>query len=332
MMGSVVLPGTRREEWPRMRAGIAQRVAESLGREPDAATGEPVFEEVERYEKHALVHVRLRYRVLGDEWNEAVCVFPPGGEAALPAPAVLTVHGTNGAVGKYGMLDPDGTPARAYGIELARRGYVTVSADQFGFGASAEGSSEDALTRRFYQRYPEWSIVGRRVFEQKRVMDVVQTLGWARGRSFGAMGNSLGGGLVVFLAAFDERIAAAAPSCGISPNVSNVFRYITRHAALMPTLSAAITQTGRMPWDYHELLALCAPRALLAFEPYNDTEGCNPDVGTTIECLNRAAQVYRLLGHPERLAFMIHGDGHDTPPDVREMAYRWFDRFLRPAG
>ena len=77
------------------------------------------------------------------------------------------------------------------------------------------------------------------------------------------------------------------------------------------------------------MIALVAPRALLALEPYNDVDGCNPDVGPTMECVYRAAGAFRLLGVPEHLALLVHGDGHTTTGDVRDLAYRWLERFLR---
>jgi hypothetical protein len=34
------------------------------------------------------------------------------------------------------------------------------------------------------------------------------------------------------------------------------------------------------------------------------------------------------LGTPGHISMLIHGDGHDTVDDVREYAYKWFDRYL----
>ena len=84
-----------------------------------------------------------------------------------------------------------------------------------------------------------------------------------------------------------------------------------------------------MPWDYHELISLFAPRAYLALEPFNDLY--NADVWPTFQSIYWATEVYKLLGHPERLATLIHGDGHDTPTDMRRFAYDWLDRFLKQA-
>ncbi|HUW56847.1 MAG TPA: dienelactone hydrolase family protein [Planctomycetota bacterium] len=330
MIGDVILPSTTVEDWPKIREEILGRILASMGAEPEGiGEVEARFEELERYEKDGLTHVRLRYHVVDDDWTEAVCILPEGGEQACPAPAVLTIHGTDYERGKLGVIDP-ARPRRNYGQELARRGYVTFSADQFPFGTSWQDRTPREYIDAFFEKYPDWSLDGRRLWDHKRALDVLEELPFVRGKSFGAIGNSLGGRAVMYLAALDERIAAAVSSTGISPNATNVFRSCTIQTELSPALSAAISKKGKIPWEYHEMVALCAPRALLALEPYNDSE--NPDVFPTFECIYRASSVYRLLGHPERLTMVCHGEGHDTPDDLREFAYRWLERFLPKGG
>ncbi len=323
MIGDVILPSTTKSDWPGIREEIRARVESSMGAPPEGADkAPPKCEELERFEKHGLTHVRIRYHVVDDAFNEMICVLP----ATSPAPAVFCIHGTNREIGKLGVIDPK-TPNRAYGIELARRGYVTVAADQFGFGATIASMTQKELVERFFKRYPGWSLDGRRLLDHTRALDALGTLPFvAKGRA-GAIGNSLGGRTVMYLAALDERITAAVSSTGISPNATNVFRSCTIQTELSPALSRAIMRNGRIPWDYHEMIALVAPRALLAIEPWNDTE--NPYVAPTFDCFRSATAVWRLLGNPERASMLVHGEGHDTPADVRELAYRWLDRFLR---
>lgn len=316
------------EEWEAYRARVRERVEFSIGHPREGfEPGEPKWEEVERFEKYDLTHVRIRYQVIDDEWNNGILVLPPDGEPAKPAPAILAIHGTNGTRGKLGSLDLENTPRRAYGIELAQRGHVCLAVDQYGFGESVPDVDIRSYGPPFQERYPDWSLDGRRFLEHSRALDVLERLPYVDGKALGAMGNSLGGRAVVYLAALDERVAAAVSSTGISPNVSNVFRSITRDMNLSPRLSEAIMKTGRPPWDYQDLLSLIAPRALLALEPFNDN--CNPDVGPTLRCLYLAASAWVRSGAADKLAFYTHGDGHDTIDDVREMAYRWLDRFLK---
>ncbi|HHN46040.1 MAG TPA: hypothetical protein ENN09_01240 [Planctomycetes bacterium] len=330
MPGDVILPDTRAEEWPGIRAAILRRITDTLG-SPGAGCPLPAgeFSEIERCEKHGLVHVRFRYHVIGEEYNYGTLVLPSGGQPERPVPCILALHGTNGKEGKDGVLDPENKPTCAYAVELARRGYVAAAADQYGFGESVPDVRREAYTAAFYEKYPDWSIDGRRLLGHTRLLDALSLLPFIDGGAFGAIGNSTGGRGTVFLAALDERIKAAVGSTAVSPNATNVFRYLAHDYGLCPRLHDEIKRSGCPPWDYHEMLALIAPRAFLSLEPFNDAEGCNPDVFPVMQCLYAAARVWRLLGSDERIAWYVHGDGHRTIGDVREFAYRWFDRFLK---
>lgn len=332
MIGSVILPGTRVEDWPAVRREIHDRISATMGTAPPGAGQAPVeYKEIERYRRFDLTHVKVRYHVVDDEWHEAIIVLPEGDEKALPAPAVICMHGTFGRVeGKYAVLDPAISATRAYGIELPKRGYVTIATDVYAFGETLHGRTNPEAADDFYKKYPEWSLDGRRILDHARALDVLEKLGWVKEGMFGAIGDSLGGRGVMFLTAFDERVKAAVSSTGISPNCSNVYRDCTgRETSASPKLRQAILTNGKMPWDYHEMVALCAPRAYLALEPFNDKY--NTDVWPTFQSVYWATEVYKLLGHAERLAILVHGDGHDTPPDMRRFAYDWFDRFLKKA-
>ena len=325
MIGDVVLPDMTSRDWPKVRQKILQRVLGSMHM-PPAENRPPQHEEIERYTKHGLEHVRLRYHVIAQEWNEGILVLPAGGGKS--APAVLTIHGTNGQVGKYGPLSPEGGPERAYGIELARLGYVVFSPDQFGFGASIAEASQDEVIAAFFRRWPDWSLDGLRTLQQQRAIDLLETFDFVDpSRGFGVIGNSLGGRAAMHLAALEERIAAAVPSCGVSPVCSNVYRLVRNDRFLCPALTRGLEADGKAVWDYHDVLALCAPRAVLLIEPFNDPY--NPQIAPVVECFNSARRVYELLKAPDRLAILIHGDGHNTTPSVRQVAYRWLDRFLR---
>jgi hypothetical protein len=323
MIADVVLPGMTAEDWPAVRREMLERIMGTMGT-PPAGRGETKHEELRRYEAHGLEHVHIRYHVAGDQWSEAIIVIPE----RTPAPAVLTIHGCNYETGKDGVLDVDSTIQRAYGVELAQRGYVTFSPDQFGFGHWMAERVQKEIFADFFARWPGWSLDGVRTFEQQRAIDLLETLDFVdSSRGFGAMGNSLGGRATLHLAAMEERIAAAVPSCGLSPVCSNVYRYIERDAELCPPLSEQLTADGRAVWEYQEMLALCAPRAVLLVEPFNDPY--NPDVAPVFDCYNKARRAYELLGRAEGLSLLIHGDGHDTVGEVRRYAYSWLDRFLR---
>lgn len=327
MIGNIVTRDLKKEEWPMMRERMLERIMKTFGTSPvELAPIKNEFEEICRYEKHGLTHIKIRYHVFADEWAYAIIILPDGFKEGDVAPAVVTIHGTNGVIGKEGVCDPEGTPRRAYATELAKRGFVTISPDQYGFGEAMESEEEQKKFDEFYDRYPEWSLSCRRVLGHVRVLDVLDQLDYVKHDGYAVMGNSLGGQAAFYLAALDERIKAAVLSTGLSPNLTNIYRALNRTQQLEPAVINAMRRRGQTPWELNEMLALCAPRAVLCIEPLNDP--CNPYTEATIDCIKSAWDVYSLVGAPSKLAMYIHGDGHDTVDDVRNFAYDWIERFM----
>ncbi len=327
MLRDLVLKDTKKEEWNEIRQRIHDRIMETFNDAPVPL--KPItnrYEIVDEYERYGLRHLKIRYHILDDEWNEAICVLPKDIEERKSAPGIITIHGTNGAIGKYGAVDVENAPRRAYAIELAQRGFVAISPDQYGFGSTIADISEWELTKQFYEKYPDWSIQSRRLLGHIRALDVLEQLSFVKKGGFGAIGNSLGGSAVLFLAAMDERVTASVVSCGISPKITNVYRILNAGRSAQPKVADIIGRNGRIPWDLHEMIALCAPRAVMCCEPFNDPY--NPYPETTVSCILKATKVYELLEQPEKIAFYMHGDSHDTVDEVRRMAYDWLARFL----
>ena len=328
MINAIVTPQTKKEDWRSTRAEIKARILETFGSSPvELSPSEGEFEELERYVAHGLEHIRLKYRVLEDEWAYGLLVLPREAKEGVPLPTVLTIHGTNGITGKYGVCDPENRPRRAYGIELAKRGFVTFSPDQYGFGEAMEDEKYSHDFDNFYDRYPEWSLSSRRVLGHIRALDVLDRLDLVRHDGYGVIGNSLGGQASLYITAFDERIKAAVVSTGLSPNATNVYRDLTRVQHLELGVTNYIKAHGKTPWELNEMLSLCAPRAVLCLEPFNDPY--NPYTEVTIDCIRSAWEVYKLLESPDKLTMYIHGDGHDTVDMVRAFAYDWLERFLK---
>ena len=62
--------------------------------------------------------------------------------------------------------------------------------------------------------------------------------------------------------------------------------------------------------DHHEILALAAPRALLIIGGSRGENGGDSDDLGTWSYINRAHEVYTLLGVPDRLQFVATTQGH----------------------
>jgi hypothetical protein len=329
MINDVILPDTTKEDWAVIRQRIYNRIYSTLGMPAEAANrGKPQWQELQRYENAGLTHIVVKYHVIDDMWNEGVIVLPAGGAKACPAKPVIAIHGVND-LGKAVMLDPDPASSRPYPLELARQGYIVFALDQFGYGAWLKQGNRDTLYKKFFDRWPGWSLDGLRMFEQMKAVDVMEAMPELvdASKGFAAIGNSLGGRAVAYLGAFDERMKVSIPSCGLSPNCSNTYRIVTYVRPLLPAMAALADEAGHVQWDYHELLALYAPRAVVLLEPFNDY--ANPDVMVSYKCFDSARKVYQLLGVPEKIIMITHGDGHGTKPHIRQYAYGWIDRALK---
>ena len=82
------------------------------------------------------------------------------------------------------------------------------------------------------------------------------------------------------------------------------------------------------PIDFHEIMALIAPRAFLDVSGLNDG-----NAGTQrqrVLMLMKLMEVYELEKVPENLAFFVHGRGHTVKHESRELIYAWMDTHLKP--
>ncbi|MDF1860314.1 MAG: prolyl oligopeptidase family serine peptidase [Verrucomicrobiales bacterium] len=103
----------------------------------------------------------------------------------------------------------------AYGLELARHGFVTFSIDLLTDGERIEPKRRVMDTRVFYEKHPEWSIVGKNAWDCSRSVDFLQTLDLVDPDQIGVTGWSLGGHSAIFAAAFDTRFTACVSNGGV---------------------------------------------------------------------------------------------------------------------
>jgi len=153
----------------------------------------------------------------------------------------------------------------------------------------------------------------------------------------GCIGHSLGGHNALFPAAFDTRVSVVVTSCGfmsfrkyLGGNLANWSQPV-----YMPRIADAYGNDGaRMPFDFQDVLAAIAPRAVFVNAPLKDT---NFDVSGVRQCLAAVAPVYEFLGAKGQCAAVHPDAAHSFPPECRETAYAFIDAVLRrpalvPAG
>ena len=330
-------------DWGRKRNGVKRRFLELIRDEaaPPVPNDLDVRTEWEQDGGGFLLR-RISYKVEADERAHAFLAVPPGPAPAGGFPAVLCIHGTRNWAARASVglgPEPDDPhagrgplPGMDYGRVLALNGYVTLSPEHFCCATRCpkEGPFDTAA---FYRKHPRWSAVGKSTFENKIALNVLQTLPYVNGGKLSATGHSLGGQNSIFISAYDERIKCAAPSCAYmtfneNPTPLNWSRdhwYI-----YFPQLREQFLRGERIQCDFHEMLALSAPRPLLEFFALEDGDPVSQAHRAMLHL--KVREVYRMLGAEAAHAFLVFGDGHNLPHLSRSCLVSWMDRWLKHDG
>ncbi len=267
---------------------------------------------------------KITYRVEPADRVSAWLLVPRGLKAK--APAVLCLHQTV-EVGKDEPAGLGANPDLQYALELAERGFVTLAPDYWPFGG---------YRRQPYDPYEHGYVSGtmKGLWNHIRSLDLLQTLPEVDGRRLGCIGHSLGGHNTLWLAAFDDRVRVAVSSCGFSSFASyassrygggTVKNWAQR--CYLPRIATAYdNDPAKVPFDWPEVLAAIAPRAVFVNAPLRDE---NFLVQGVTECEEAARPVFAWLGASTNL-MVVHPDAaHAFPAEVRRQAYEFIERALQ---
>ncbi|MBL9203520.1 MAG: acetylxylan esterase [Opitutaceae bacterium] len=285
-------PPSSEVAWPDRRRQIERAWLDLMGEFPtEVPPLRPTMKQV------AIEQGIIRYHVtFQSEADDRVTGWLLVPESALKTrtPAIICIHSTTFGSGKDSTVglagrrpvDPPGDPetGRAYGLNLARHGFVTLSIDLLTDGERIQPGDKIMDTRPFYRKHPDWSIVGKNTWDIMRSVDFLQTLDFVDGANIGSVGWSLGGHTVLFAAAFDPRINATVTNGGVldwhrathswgrpddlknSPELerrfgfkpnSGPYIYLKRFRPYIADPSKPI------PVDFDSLMMMVAPRPLL---------------------------------------------------------------------
>ena len=305
-------------EWKPKRQALRERWLEFLGPMP---TQRPAVElEILAEDRDDGVLRRLvRYESEPGERVEGYLLLPEEqrdrtrGDAEK-YPAVVALHPTtsetiNPIAGKTGSAD------RQTGLKLCRRGFVVFCPRCFLW---RDGTDYQAAVADFRKRHPDTLGMHKMLYDAQRAVDVLEQLPEVDPRRIGACGHSLGAKETLYLAAFDERIAAAVASEG-----GIGFSFTNWDAPWY--LGPGIHEPG-FALNHHQLLALIAPRPFLILAGESGRGAADGD--RTWPFVEAALPVYRLYGEPARLGLLNHREGHSIPPQAFERWVDWLEAYL----
>ena len=105
----------------------------------------------------------------------------------------------------------EGKPEKAFGLKLARRGYVTFCPRNFLWPDNHHIAAQQE-TKRFQQRHASSKGMAKMLFDSRVALEILAALPYVDADRLGCVGHSLGAKEVVYLAAFDERIKCTVSS------------------------------------------------------------------------------------------------------------------------
>ena len=247
-------------------------------------------------------------------------VYLPQGKTSRPPrgekwPLVIWLHGYSYSTG-YSRW--------AFWTPLVNQGFAVMSFDQIGFGSRADQQLH------FYDRYPDWSLLGKMVADTRAAIDAVSALDAIDTSRIYIAGVGLGAKVGLVTAALDSRVSALALIAGIAPlrldtpeNGTEGIRHYSHLHGLLPRFGFFVGHNDRLPIDFDEILAAVAPRPVFVSAPTLDRYFPVDDVSAAVAASN---QVYSLLGRPGGITL-------DTPVEfsrytnaVQRPAYDWLAR------
>jgi dienelactone hydrolase len=244
-------------------------------------------------------------------------VHRPKGDGKRAGVLVIPGHG-RGIRSTAGISAPDYQHAAA--LELAKRGYVTLTPELRGFGLLAPDGqpvhravAHAALASGTFYK----AVVGR---DLRAALTVLQQWEGVDGQRLGVVGTSLGGELAVFLAALDPRPQVViSHSYGGGTGPETVAAAATDRARQTPhgchTIPGVNEILHREDW-----FRLLAPRAVQLVRGVDNSP--RPEAVKTFE--TRVSQAFSALAAGDRFEFVIEPGEHEffVEPAARFLA-RW---------
>ena len=205
-----------------------------------------------------------------------------------------------------------------YMADLARRGYVTVSADAYNLTyARCDAPTNNWAKwghagRSLVRDWPGWTGIGKLAFDTRLLVDLLAADCRVDPSRIGIIGHSLGGKMAFYAGCLDPRIKViVASDFGIGWDQTNWGDIWYWGERLGEMRSLHLTNA--------DLLSLAGgkPFCLIAGKYDNEESGR----------IMRSASGY--AAHPGWLRLVNHASGHRPPRDATEIGYRFLDRFLK---
>jgi dienelactone hydrolase len=299
--------------------------------------GKVVVHDTEEKEGYTRMHLSLP---IEKDFLQPHLLLLPKDQGPGPFPAVIAWTSTS----------PDYTqPEKWWGEWLAQRGYVVLTGWSFIRHYREGKTHRDRVNEMVYERFSHWLPMAKMVHDVQREVEYLETRPEVDAKRVGFIGFSLSAKAALYVAAFAPEIKATVavdPHLAIHGDTNyqdpwyldwrHKFKSIETDDYPVPELRGTIwslldADPSRPGFErnHHELMALCAPKALMVIGcSMNKTRSTHSDNLQSWGYFNRAKEVYDLLGISDRLRFTTTKDGHQatsplTDPNWQQFFEQW---------
>ena len=310
------------EDWEQHRQRVNAKLAE-LNPLPQRTPLHPRIIDVVEKESHRLEKVVFQSQP--DFYVTAGLFLPKPLDA--PAPAVVYCSGHSAEAFRSPVYQ------KAI-LNLVSKGFVVLAFDPIGQGERLQYVDPQSGSSRIGGPTSEHSYVGAqylltgRSLAQTMIWDGIRAVDYLISRPevdstrIGITGRSGGGTQSSYIAAYDERIKAAAPEC-----------YITSFRRLLQTRGPQDAEQNFYRGIYHgidhaDLLEARAPKPTLVIATTRDFFSIQGVRETTSE----VERMYKALGMPEHFQIAVDDTVHASTRENREAMYAFFQKFLQNPG
>jgi dienelactone hydrolase len=312
------------DQWPKLRKKIETSV-KSILQMPGSSSVDPQFKVMDEFQESGYTRRRINYFV--DDWSRvsAWLLVPDGAEED---PAIICMHRQT-AVGKDEPAGLAGTdPTLGFAKHYAQLGYVTLAPDCIAAGERIFSRCEAYDTKTFYKEHGKYAVLGKMLHDHMRCIDILCDMREVDPGRIGVMGHGLGGMNALLVTAFDERVRACVSSCGITSiaKEANADRWAPESGLVLAPKMRAAMKGGKTPFDWDEVMALCAPIPVQLITSLNDE--FFPHAETCKDMVETARTVYSLLGEKDGITVQTHNEKHSFPLEAQDAADSWIDRWL----
>ncbi|WP_246255495.1 alpha/beta fold hydrolase [Cyclobacterium plantarum] len=273
---------------------VRERIRWTLGKQPEGIAASPISNLSNNTDYLDLLLNRPQvsngirrniapYNALGDYQHGAIYLpsddqgeFKP--ESGKKIPMVIYLH-------KYVNTGFD-TGMNHFIETCLAKGMAVFTMDLLGYGSRIEEGSG------FYNRYPNWSKMGKMVKDTRDAIQAVGQLPFVDTNQLYLAGYALGGTVALFTAALEEQVAGVAVASAFTPlreagaHMEGIKAYSHLYG-LIPNWGYYTDHPSAIPVDFPEILATILPRPLMVVSPAQDRHADLPAISRTLQNLKK---------------------------------------------